>query len=383
MSSTDGLNLKLAYCRIHSIVQEFTPYYRMLLPLVGQAWGALSESADESNPAAGRVDSASVRLGIPAAKLMLEDDPSLYAPLTAGVKRLIAYQREALVNPSRGQSRPPLMLADTLGHRRDVYWPLVLHVYLSAFARRYETLPSRLWSACEETLSHAVQPLRWIDAYTESPPPAYLYDQVLWHALCLCEQSLLTGRDADVEWLDAVVHQIIHRPGLDGCLHPNEPPRPVMDQSSGTEDLTDKVKVASERLARGSTAAASEANEDAWVYRELCGLHALANLALLRRHQAWAQRVEQVASYHLQHTQPDHVTSQPWALFAFIWSPKTRLFADQQIHDATASAATTGVGRSASLSVVSGLLLADAAASLSTFFTANPDDERGLFAGMR
>ena len=39
--------------------------------------------------------------------------------------------------------------------------------------------------------------------------------------------------------------------------------------------------------------------------------------------------------------QPDHATSQPWALFAFIWNPATRYLADQVLH--TARSTSDGV----------------------------------------
>ena len=140
------------------------------------------------------------------------------------------------------------------------------------------------------------------------------------------EQAKLLSRDIDAEWVDAVVHRIVERPGEGGSLHPR----------GGDDSL------------------------DAWTYRELCGLHALANLALLSRNLRWARRVQDVARYHMQTTQPDHVTSQPWALFAFLWNESTRPLAEQQLHDAAAA----GGGRAGALAA---MLLADAADALGRF----------------
>src|SRR5690606_7345308 len=126
-------------------------------------------------------------------------------------------------------------------------------------------------------------------------------DLVLWQLLCVADQAALLSRDIDFEWIDAAVYQAIGTPGPDGSLHPR----------SDEESL------------------------DAWTYRELCGVHALADLALLRRNTAWARRVQEVVRYHMDNSQPDNTTTQSWALFAFLWSPATRPFAEQQLHDAT------------------------------------------------
>jgi hypothetical protein len=109
-----------------------------------------------------------------------------------------------------------------------------------------------------------------------------------------------------------------------------------------------------------------EESPDAWTYRELTGLHALANLALRRRNSNWSQCVQEVAAYHLEHTQPDFTTYEPWALFAFAWSQRTASFAEQQIHDAQTHLAGTAAG-DASAGIVPGLLLADAAANMAAF----------------
>ena len=38
------------------------------------------------------------------------------------------------------------------------------------------------------------------------------------------------------------------------------------------------------------------------------------------------------AAYHLHETQPDHATTEPWGLLAFILNPDTRSLADQLLH---------------------------------------------------
>ncbi|UCD76703.1 MAG: hypothetical protein JSV91_07205 [Phycisphaerales bacterium] len=56
---------------------------------------------------------------------------------------------------------------------------------------------------------------------------------------------------------------------------------------------------------------------EVWTDAELCGLHALWNLARRRNRPDWRKRVEQVRDWHLLNTQPDNATNRPWALHVF------------------------------------------------------------------
>ena len=260
-----------------------------------------------------------------AAKLLLRDDAALYPLLVDGFKTLAAQGRD------RSTKGLIPRLADPAGHVRDVYHLLALHLHLAAFARRFESMPPNSWAACEDALPEATEPVREAENYADVPPPCDQTAVVLWQALCLTEQAILAGRDVDLELTDSILHQVVSQPSQDGSLHRRE---------------------ASESL-------------DTWTFRELCGLHALANVALRRRNTSWAKRVEQAALYHLENTQPDNTTNQPWALFAFLWSPKTRSFAEQQLHDTTAHLAQSGT--LSDPGAVAGLLLADAADTLGAF----------------
>jgi hypothetical protein len=285
------------------IGEEFSQYRAMvqgILEGVGSGVWGLGEEG-------------SVTIGSPAARLLIKDGVALYPELAEGMRRLAAM----------GKGRERAMLCDSAGHAREVYHPLVLHLHLAAFLKHYESLPAPLWGACEEALPGAIEPARFVEDFADKAPPPEGVAVVLWDALCLLEEGHLASRDVDVEVVDSAVHALLRRPGPEGALHP-----------CGEEDSL-----------------------DAWTYRELTGLHALANLAIARRNQAWARRVQEVATYHLHNTQPDNTTTEPWALPAFLWSPSTRSFAEQQLHDA----------QTQKMGPVGAMLLADAANTLSEF----------------
>ena len=271
-------------------------------------------------------------IGVNVGTLAAPVDGDLAAAATEAmsgyVRRLAPDMAEALRPKCKPAKRPdaelfyPPRLADSLGHLRDEYHAFAVHLCLGAFSRRYESLPPDAWSACEQAVLDAVAPLRLIEFIQGDTPPA-MVPLVLWSALGLMQAARLLSRDVDLDLADAVVAQVLDRPGDNGALHP-----------SGEHDSL-----------------------DTWTWRELVGLHALAHIALLRRNAAWTRRVREVAMYHVQNTQPDNVTTQPWALFAFLWSPSSRPFAEQQMHDATVQG----------LNPVSAMLLADAADALAEF----------------
>jgi hypothetical protein len=57
---------------------------------------------------------------------------------------------------------------------------------------------------------------------------------------------------------------------------------------------------------------------EVWTEADLCGLHALWNLARRRGRRDWRLRAEQVRDWHLVNTQPDNATNRPWALQVFL-----------------------------------------------------------------
>lgn len=75
----------------------------------------------------------------------------------------------------------------------------------------------------------------------------------------------------------------------------------------------------------------SDNPEPHW-YHELVILHAVAAYALASNRDEPQRAVERAAEFHLNETQPDHATTEPWAVYAFVQSFDTLPLADQLIH---------------------------------------------------
>jgi hypothetical protein len=97
---------------------------------------------------------------------------------------------------------------------------------------------------------------------------------------------------------------------------------------------------------------ASDNPETRW-YNELVILHAATSYAAQSNDTLATASVMQAAEYHARETQPDHATTQPWGLHAFIWRRDARELADAMLH----AVRTRGPGN---CDGVSSQLLADA-----------------------
>jgi hypothetical protein len=92
-------------------------------------------------------------------------------------------------------------------------------------------------------------------------------------------------------------------------------------------------------------------------YDELVVLHAVASYGVLTGDDGVAEAVRRAAEFHTAETQPDHATTQPWAVHAFGAWESTRPLADLLLHGALAQNA----GR---LDVIGRILIADAVLGL-------------------
>jgi hypothetical protein len=218
-----------------------------------------------------------------------------------------------------------IAVVDHSGHHRPVYRGLLVYSWLQAFGLVYETLPRSEFGRWEE----GVRP--WCDLLEaelgeiEWPVPPVPADrgstasESAWMALALHVAGKIFVRDAWIDLASDIFGRIARSQTDSGAfLHATPADNPEMH----------------------------------W-YHELVLLHAAASYAVQTEDRVIAAAVARNAEFHQQETQPDHATSQPWALFAFIWNPKTRGFADQILH-------ATSAQISASQEGVSLMLLADA-----------------------
>jgi hypothetical protein len=221
-----------------------------------------------------------------------------------------------------------IAVVDRTGHHRPVYRALLVYSWLQAFSLRYETLPRPEFGRWEEALRV------WCDLMEAElgeidlmpgPIPAARGSSVTeaaWIALSLQIAGKVFIRDA---WTDLAA------------------------------DTFGKLT----RFQHGSGAllhATASDNPDTHAYHELVLLHAATGYAVQAEDRTIAAAVARATEYHQAQTQPDHATTQPWALFAFIWNANTHPLADQILHAATQNN-----------SAVSLMLLADALYCLELF----------------
>jgi len=204
---------------------------------------------------------------------------------------------------------------DAEGHRRPVYEPMLFYAAFQAFK-----LPGAWETDCFTV---------WADALEAR------LAETKWP-----EDTSRVARAADgAQWVEAIWWALAGH-AAEGVI--------------GVR--TDLAPSAFGRLAAWQTpsgtfleAGRSDNPETHW-YHELLLLHAAASYAAQTADPAVEAAVARAAVFHLNETQPDHATNQPWGLAAFLRSPETRPLADQMLH----AAAT--VGRSG----VTSILLADA-----------------------
>jgi hypothetical protein len=189
-------------------------------------------------------------------------------------------------------------VVDAAGHARPVYLPLLVCGWL------------RLPSAKD----HADELLGWINALDDSA--------LSWLARAMAAQ--LPGMDRRREAADYFFLQLARDQQPTGALLPAD----------------------------------SHANPETRWYDELILLHALAGYTALHPASTLNRAVENAALFHLQETQPDHASAQPWALLAFVQYAQP--LADQVLHAMTLQYPAGAVG-------VPLLLLKDALYGLQKF----------------
>jgi len=234
---------------------------------------------------------------------------------------------------------PDIAVVDRAGHHRPVYRGLLVYAWLQAFGMVYETLSRADFGRWEEGLRPwcdlMESELGQIDWPMHEPMPAgrgSSATESAWIALALHVAGRRFVRDAWIDLAGETFGKLVRSHKLIGT-------GPFL------------------------LASVSDNPETHW-YHELVLLHAAASYAVQAEDRTLAAAVAHNAEFHQSRTQPDHATRQPWAAFAFIWNPNTRLLAEQVLHAAT-------VRPSGMLDGVSLMLLADALYCLELFTAAS------------
>ena len=196
-----------------------------------------------------------------------------------------------------------VVVIDAAGHRRPAYRGLLLHAWRRAASlERGRGGTSRLSAAERSTWDAALA--RWSRALADEAARAdWLVDGEV--------PARLGGAAAGSVWAALA----------------------RMPDSGGPPTSTCVARLTGAQRASGAflSGDASDNPETRW-YHELVLLHACATYAIISGDPAAARAVARAAEYHVAETQPDHATSQPWGLPAFIWSGAARPLADEMLH---------------------------------------------------
>lgn len=288
-------------------------------------------------------------------RVRLETDAKFEAtaedPLSVQVERGIVF-RDAMIGPvthsayvdrlieiSSSDRLARTVVVDASGHHRPVYRALLVFAWLSAYQLFYETLPRSEFGRWEEGLR------TWCDLLEAE------LTQISWPA-----GSMPAGRGSsasEAAWMALALH-------IAGKIY-------IRDAWTDlAADTFGKIVRAQATSGAFLTATGSDNPETHW-YHELVILHAAASYAVRAEDRTVGSAVARNTLFHLNETQPDHATNQPWALFAFAWNDKTRMLADDLLHNASvlkqSAAPTNGVSL---------ILLADALYCLNLFLEKQP-----------
>jgi hypothetical protein len=272
------------------------------------------------NVPAGQGQEIAVECGIVYPRVLIEPKSADLSPADRVIE---------LASSDRLSSIP---IVDRADHHRPVYTGLLIYSLLQTYRIAYETLSAANFGRWEEglrpwcdMLESELTNIDWPDDGMPGSRGANASEAV-WMALALFVAGKVFVRDA---WTDLA------------------------------SDTFGKLMRGESNRQTFLIASPSDNPETLW-YHELTILHAAASYAVQSEDRTVATGVARKTLFHLNETQPDHATSQPWGLFAFIWNPQTRMLADQLLH-------ATSVQHPESSDGVSLMLLADALYCLRLF----------------
>ena len=239
---------------------------------------------------------------------------------------------ERLIELTRAGGLHRVAVIDSAAHHRPLYRPMLVYAFVQSFRIVYELLPPSEFGRWEEAtrawadlLEAELGDVVWDETFTLAARGANVAD-VAWTGLALHTAGKAFVRDV---WVDLA------------------------------SDVFGKLTRAQQPSGAFLLAGASDNPETHW-YHELAVLHAAASYAVQAEDRTVAAAVRRATAFHLNETQPDHATTQPFGLFAFVWNPETRSLADQLLHDVRTRRTTASPD-------VASILLADALYCLRLF----------------
>ena len=210
---------------------------------------------------------------------------------------------DRLIQLSTSDRLSSFAIVDRADHHRPIYQGLLIYSWLQAYRIAYETLSPAVFGKWEEA---GLRP--WCDMLeselTATDWPAdgmpasrgMSASESVWMALALFVAGKVFVRDA---WLDLASDTF-------GKLLRGRPNRSTFLLASEND------------------------NPEILWYHELVILHAAASYAVQAEDRTLAAAVARATHHHFNEIQPDHATSQPWAvLLRSIWNPQTQILADQ------------------------------------------------------
>jgi hypothetical protein len=282
---------------------DFNKYVR-LISLMGSktAQGVILRQGSRLNP-------SSIALAAPLIETILSDQPT--------PPRLITQVAQSLLkNAEEGPSL--LYLKDAAGQSRPYYGLLAAAVVFHA----HRLSPSddvRI----KRQLRYLIEILElMIGSPQAEADPAFF--------ACIC-YAIASGIQAGVGQRDA--QSLIHR------LTPHISP-------TGWLCISHSADV--------------ELQPDLLSYREIIVLHCVYSTARLLGHAPLITRAHQVALMHMEFTQTDYFTNQPWGLACFLSTPETIMLGEQQLNDCSIIASQQALLPGHPPGAINALILADA-----------------------
>ena len=213
---------------------------------------------------------------------------------------------------------PTAVVCDSFGHQRPAYRGLLAHVWARAMCRGWQPARPDILQSWFADMAARID----ITHLPEGPIPAgrgFELCQQAWFALAVYSGGIAFERPAWTQLGHQVFEYLL-----------------ASTQRRGTFMTTEL-----------------DDNLESWWHHELVLLHAATSYAAPRRDPRWQSFLQKSAEHHYAETQPDHASTQPWGIHAFLLFPHTISMADQMIH----AAVVQGGGHPEAVSM---LLFADA-----------------------